>query len=986
MPNLKGHVRIGACLAIILLATRTMLALAAEPSLYFLLKWGSDVTADGAFNAPQGVAVDGSGNLYVADTYNNRIQKFDGNGNYIRKWGSYGAGNGAFREVWDVAVDGSGYVYVADPNNHLIQKFTGDGVFVSQFGGYGTALGKLSSPYGVAADGSGYIYVAERGNQRIQKFTSTGTPVTAWGSYGSGDNQFNNPWDVAVDSSGNVYVADQGNNRIVKFNSNGSFLLKWGTQGSGDGQLRRPTALNIDSSGNVYVADASNYRVQAFTNTGAYLWKFAIKGFDPNHSVNPMGVAPDNLGNIFVTVAINRVVKYTVSGTVLQQWGTAHSGDGQLASPRGIAVDSAGDVYVADQSNNRIQKFAGTGAFIAKWGVRGGAPGQLYNPYGVAIDPDRNMYVIDRGNNRIQKLSISGEPLSSWSTSGYITAIALDNQRNVYLANETTHRIEKLTSSGTPVTSWGSFGSGAGQFNRPSGIAISAAGEVYVADTGNYRVQKFSHDGAFVRMWGWGVQTNANAPEVCAAPPCFAGRSGTGQGQFLQIAGMAVDTIGDVYVVESSGPSTGFSKFSSEGVLLTRWVGGWGIGDGRFFMPQSIAVDASGNVYVSDTNNWRIQKFGNTTTGTNVTVSSTHGNTTTLITFANVSAAGSTMVTTSTTAPPVPAGFQLESPPTYYNVTTSATFNSAAVCITYDPAQYSDPSQLRLLHYETNSWVDVTASHDITNHKICGLVTTLSPFVVAQQVDSTAPVIVANISGSLGANGWYASAVTVNWSVTDPESGIKTSVGCGASNLTTDTPGMTLTCSATNGAGLSSSKPVIVKIDRTLPTISITNPQANKEYLRTATVNAAWTIGDSLSGVASQNGALDGQAVTNGQAIDLLLQPLGPHTVTVSALDKAGNPSTASVAFKVVTDVNSLMAAQARACELNWIEKKGPCGSLSAKLGAAKESIDKAKFDTAKHQLNAFLNELDALKGKGVNQQAYDLLKADALYVIGHVQ
>ncbi len=168
------------------------------------------------------------------------------------------------------------------------------------------------------------------------------------------------------------------------------------------------------------------------------------------------------------------------------------------------------------------------------------------------------------------------------------------------------------------------------------------------------------------------------------------------------------------------------------------------------------------------------------------------------------------------------------------------------------------------------------------------------------------------------------------------------------------------------------------------PFISITSPQA-KDYLHTATFNVTWRVTDSGSGIASQSGTLDIVPVTNGQTIDLFFLSLGPHTVTVRATDLSGNSSTASVTFNVVSNIDSLIAEKERVCSLGWIKDPNVCKSLDAKLREAKDAIQRGQINTAKSKLNDFISELNAQLGKAVNQQAYDLLKADALYVINHL-
>ena len=313
MKYQQSHILKKMSLCLILLFLGLMSVTVTHAETYTSVKtWGSSGSGNGQFIDPHGVAVDSSGNVYVADLGNHRIQKFDSNGNFIIKWGSNGSDPGQFFKPFGVAVDSSDNVYVADTHNHRIQKFDGNGNFIIRWGSYGNGNEQLYYPFDIAVDSLGNVYVTDSYNHRIQKFDSNGAYLTQWGSGGSGNGQFNRPWGIDVDSSGSVYVADYLNNRIQKFDSNGIFIKTWGSIGSGDGQFNNsPAGIAVDSS-SVYVAD---------------------------------------LGN-------NRAQKFDSSGTYLTQWGSYGSGNGQFHSPKGIAVDSSGNVYVADGSINRIQKFA----------------------------------------------------------------------------------------------------------------------------------------------------------------------------------------------------------------------------------------------------------------------------------------------------------------------------------------------------------------------------------------------------------------------------------------------------------------------------------------------------------------------------------------------------------------------------------------------------------------------------------------------------
>jgi len=309
---MKTSVKILLCILLVLVLVQ---GVQAAETYQFVTKWGTPGSGDGQFQNPRGIAVDSSGNVYVVDAANYRIQKFDSTGKFLAKWGTPMYGNGWSGPSSYVAIDSSGNVYVTNPGLHWITKFSSNGTLLAKWGTPGSGDGQFSYPEGVAVDSSGNVYVAEYGNNRTEKFSSDGTFLTKWGTPGSGDGQFSYPEGIAGDSSGNVYIADTNNHRIQKFDSTGKFLTKWGTEGSGEGQFYYPYGVAVDMSGNVYVADTHNARIQKFSSDGTFLTK----------------------------------------------WGSRGSGDGQFSGPYYIASDSIGNIYVVDDDyndNQRIQKFS----------------------------------------------------------------------------------------------------------------------------------------------------------------------------------------------------------------------------------------------------------------------------------------------------------------------------------------------------------------------------------------------------------------------------------------------------------------------------------------------------------------------------------------------------------------------------------------------------------------------------------------------------
>jgi sugar lactone lactonase YvrE len=277
----------------------------------------------------------------------------------------------------------------------------------------------------------------------------------------------------------------------------------------------------------------------------------------------------------------------------LLKWGTTGSATGQFLTPKGIAVDSSGNVYVPDQ-NTRVQKFNSTGTFLLQFGIPGDVPGGFVTPNKAATDSAGNIYVTDLFTNRVSKFNSAGTFQLTWGGMGsgpgqFIAGsggLAVDSSNNVYVTDPGNHRVQKFTSAGVFVTSWGSLGTGDNQFDAPMDVAVDSSANVYVVDSANNRVQKFTSTGTFITKWG----TN-----------------GAGDGQFSGPQGVAVDSAGNVLVADSG--NNRLQKFTSAGTFIES-CGSAGSADGQFSSPGDMALDATDNLYVADSGNDRIQKFG----------------------------------------------------------------------------------------------------------------------------------------------------------------------------------------------------------------------------------------------------------------------------------------------------------------------------------------------------------------------------------------
>jgi hypothetical protein len=351
------------------------------------------------------VAVDGTGNVFVADLYNNTVRKIAPTGVVTTLAGTAGSsgsadGTGAVaRFDWPhgVAVDGAGNVFVADTYNNTIRKITPSGVVTTLAGSAAANRGSADGtgaaarfywPWGVAVDGAGNVFVADVGNEivggddTIRKITPAGVVTTLAGTvdaYGSSDGtgaaaRFYEPQGVAVDVAGNVFVADHGNNTIRKITPSGvvtTFAGTAGSSGSADGtgaaaRFNGPQGVAVDVAGNVFVADSGNHTIRKVAPSGVVTTLAGSAEADPGSADgtgaaarfnSPAGVAVDGSGNVFVADSGNNAIrKISISGVVTTIVGVAAPASAgnfpgplpaSIVSPRGVAIDSStGKLYI----------------------------------------------------------------------------------------------------------------------------------------------------------------------------------------------------------------------------------------------------------------------------------------------------------------------------------------------------------------------------------------------------------------------------------------------------------------------------------------------------------------------------------------------------------------------------------------------------------------------------------------------------------------
>lgn len=332
-----------------------------EAGLPFLRTWGGygygSLQLSPYFRA---VASGPEGNLFVADTGNNRIEVFEPSGKPLRSWGVNSALPGQFVRPLGVATASNGDVMTFEPLGTHSPLSTYSPSFKELHTwtkGGNVVLGQnwFAPTYAAFAPG-GTVWVTDRDNDLVRHLGSKGEFLGMVGPEGREPGRFLEPAGVAVDSSADLYVADSGNHRIEKFASDGSVLAVW--HGSEGHPLRRPTGIALDSARDLYVIEASSEQVVELSSSGEFLSSFGGRGSAPGRFVRADGITVDSSGDVFVSDgALDRIQAFGPEGKLLASWGGEGTALGEMNEPNGLAVDCKGDLLVAETGNNRIAIF-----------------------------------------------------------------------------------------------------------------------------------------------------------------------------------------------------------------------------------------------------------------------------------------------------------------------------------------------------------------------------------------------------------------------------------------------------------------------------------------------------------------------------------------------------------------------------------------------------------------------------------------------------
>lgn len=682
---------------------------------------GSQGQSNGAaslasFNRPIAVAVDAAGNVYVVDYNTNLIRKITPAGMVSTLAGSglLGSNNGlgtaaSFNQPSGIAVDASGNVYVADKGNNLIRKITPAGL-VSTYAGSGAPgstngsrlTASFNGPQSLLVSPSGDVYVSDSGNNLIRLITSAGIVSTYAGSGQNGkangpvaNASFNNPMGIAIDQAGNIFVADAGNNLIRMITPDGMVITLAGNGTFGGfnntgvvASFAGPTGLTIDAAGNLYVADKFNNVIREIATTGYYIDKQLPQGlkFDSmtgiisgttlvptpttiytitaynegghgsfqvsitvdgnippplvkppaftyptpqiytlNTAIVPL-IPQDNGGGPVPATLFGEVSTFAGSGIQgsVNNMGTAAS----FNFPRDVAIDGSGNLYIADNGNYQIRAITPGGlvSTLAGSGAPGsgngnGASASFLGPVGVTADIAGNIYVADLKNNLVRKIitpnqvsTLAGSTGVSGATNGtgtaasfnYPSGVAADAAGNIYVADQGNNLIRKITPGGTVNTLAGSGVGGANNatglqatFNAPQDVAVDQDGNVYVADDFNNMIRKISPAGEVTTFAGGIAPGSADGQGTAAS--------------FNRPVGIAIDAAGNLYVGDTGNNTI---RMITPGGWVTTLAGSGAQGAANgvreaasFYLPSGLSADGSGNVYVADNGNHLIRKI-----------------------------------------------------------------------------------------------------------------------------------------------------------------------------------------------------------------------------------------------------------------------------------------------------------------------------------------------------------------------------------------
>ena len=569
---------------------------------------------EAVFRGPRQAVVDTQGVVYVADSANHLVRRIQGGvvstlaGQAGRQGFADGpAASALFNEPSGVLLAADGAVLVLDSNNGRIRRISPQGQVSTVAGGApnrvadgaGAAAG-FNEPRGFAQDAAGNLYVADYQNQLIRKVTPAGVVSSFAGSAGQQGSvdgtgsaaRFSDPQAIVVDAAGNLYVADTGPTKAIRKITPAGVVSTLASTARG-ARLSEPRGLALLADGSLLVADAAQHELLRL-GTDGQLSSWAGSNGNPGSADGaaaqarfyaPMGLASAANGRVLLADSGNHLLREidpaaATVATLAGRFGFSASVEGdrgaaRFEDPFAVAVDAAGQLFVADASDHALRVITPDGrsrVLAGSPGRYGGVDGtaeqaRFFKPMGLALGADGSLYLADSGNHRIRRVAADGRT----------TTVAGSGQRG--------HRDGAAASA---------------QFSEPSGVAVAADGSVYVADFGSHVLRRIAPDGQVSTVAG----SVGQGGFADGAP---------GVNRLRSPMDLAFDGSGNLVVLDRSNHAV--RVLAPNGMLRTlagSGSGGFADGQGsaaRFQFPSGLAVDAAGIVYVADTDNQRLRRI-----------------------------------------------------------------------------------------------------------------------------------------------------------------------------------------------------------------------------------------------------------------------------------------------------------------------------------------------------------------------------------------
>jgi len=634
------------------------------------------------------IITDASGVMYIADTGWHRVRRVDASGRIETIAGTGVAGFSGDGQAATAAQLKSpvglalykGDLYVADSGNNRIRRITTPATsagIISTVAG-ATSATQLVGPRGLAFDASGNLYITDWAlGGRLGRLS----PKGEWEGLVVG---FSNPGGIAMDPDGNILVADTGHHVVRRITPAGEATIVAGSgyagfggdRGLADGSVARlnyPSDVTVDRLGTFYIADSGNGRIRKVMHLGNQDLIFTEAGggqippFGGEYTTedpflaalsSPRGVWVDAAGAVYIADTGYSLVRKLEAGTLKIIAGASRSfGDGgkaisaSLYFPRSVAVAADGNLLIADTSNHKIRKvwpdgkittFAGAGLAGDTGDGARAEVARLNAPAGLAIDSAGNVYIGDTGNARLRKVRPSGDIVTIAGGNGWggegdglgptsaqvkdINGIALDAEGNIYLADTGNNRIRKIMKDGSTIERFaGTAASGAGAdairavlsaINSPHGVVVGKDGSIYFSDTSNHRVRRVLPNLTVETVAGTG------------APGYFGDGGAARSARLNNPRGLAMDAEGNLYIADTDNHR--IRNVNSGGFIRTiagTGVGGWRDSDdggaaisAQLWFPTGVALDSRGNIYVADQSNHRIRRLTADISNTQLTI------------------------------------------------------------------------------------------------------------------------------------------------------------------------------------------------------------------------------------------------------------------------------------------------------------------------------------------------------------------------------